>query len=125
MTRKKKTGYLLMEESEDGDFGSFQQETGAAEMEEVIYLESSMADFSKNMFVLIDDVGGARRKAHYSYVCGIQEVDGGELGMTGLMITNLYKSKFVSMMNGQFTISESLLKAILPDRIFEVEVFGF
>ncbi|GBM04546.1 hypothetical protein AVEN_93950-1 [Araneus ventricosus] len=69
---------ILIEESEDEDFGSFQQEMEAAKKEEVIYLESLMVDFSTNLFVLIDNVGGARMKAHYSYVCGIQEVDGGE-----------------------------------------------
>ncbi|GBM13652.1 hypothetical protein AVEN_229613-1 [Araneus ventricosus] len=125
MKKKTKKGYLLMEESEDQDFGSFQQETGAAEMEEVICLESSMADLSTNRFVLINNVGGAIMKTHYSYVCGIQGVGGGELDMRGLMTTNLAKSKFVSVINDQFAISESQLKATLSDRIFEVEVFGF
>ncbi|GBM84957.1 hypothetical protein AVEN_120222-2 [Araneus ventricosus] len=81
------------------------------------------------MFVLIDNVGDARMKAHYSYVCGIQEVDGGEYDITGLRITNSAKSKFVSVVNVQFAISESQLKAIFPDHILEVdfrkELFGF
>ncbi|GBN36996.1 hypothetical protein AVEN_252675-1 [Araneus ventricosus] len=59
--------------------------------------------------------------AHYLYVCGIQEVDGGEYDMTGLRITNLTKSKFVSVVNDQFAISENQLKAIIPYRIFEVD----
>ncbi|GBM29273.1 hypothetical protein AVEN_155226-1 [Araneus ventricosus] len=89
-------------------------------VEEVIYLESSMVDFSTNMFVLIDNVGGDKMKEHYSYVCGIQEVVDGEYYMTDLRTTNLAKSKFVSVVNDQFAISESQLKAILQDRIFEV-----
>ncbi|GBN08515.1 hypothetical protein AVEN_113920-1 [Araneus ventricosus] len=98
-------------------------------MEEVIYLESSMVDFSTNMFVLIDNIGGAKMKAHCSYVCGIQEVDGVEYDTTDLRTTNLAKSKFVSVVNDKFAISDSQLKAILPDRIVEVdcrkELFGF
>ncbi|GBL90528.1 hypothetical protein AVEN_179448-1 [Araneus ventricosus] len=118
-----------MKESENEDFGSFQQETEAAEIEEVIYVESPTADFSTNLFVLIDNVGDARMKAHHSYICGIQEVDGGEYDIKGLRTTNLAKSKFVSVVNDQLTISESQLKGSLPDRIFEAdcrkELFGF
>ncbi|GBN07780.1 hypothetical protein AVEN_40677-1 [Araneus ventricosus] len=101
----------------------------AAKMEEVIYLESPMVDFSTNPFVLIDNVGGARMKAHYSCVCRIQEVDSGEYYNTGLRTTNLAKTKFVSVENDQFAISEIQLKATLPDRIFDVdcriELVGF
>ncbi|GBM10163.1 hypothetical protein AVEN_258764-1 [Araneus ventricosus] len=88
-----------------------------------------MIDFSTNLFVLIDNIGGARMKAHYSYVFGIQEVDGGEYDMTGLRTTNLAKSKFVSLVNDLFAISDIQLKAIQPDYIFEVncriELVGF
>ncbi|GBN01589.1 hypothetical protein AVEN_36435-1 [Araneus ventricosus] len=116
-------------ESEDENSASFQQEMEPVEMEKVIYLELSMADFSTNLFVLIHTVCGARVKAHFSYVCRIQEVDGGEYDMTGFRTTNLAKLKFYSVVNDQFAISESQLKAILPDRIFEVdcrkEIFGF
>ncbi|GBN52198.1 hypothetical protein AVEN_17457-1 [Araneus ventricosus] len=88
-----------------------------------------MVDFSTNTFVLIDNFGGARMTAHYSYDCGIQEVDGREYDMTDLRTTNLAKSKFISVLNDQFAISECQLKAILPDHIFEVdcrkELFGF
>ncbi|GBM82243.1 hypothetical protein AVEN_214780-1, partial [Araneus ventricosus] len=45
---EKEENVILMGESEDEDFGSFPQETEPAEMEEVIYLESSIADFSTN-----------------------------------------------------------------------------
>ncbi|GBM47832.1 hypothetical protein AVEN_5209-1 [Araneus ventricosus] len=77
---------ILIEESEDEDFGSFnsltttlfsspfndkhlivrhrpnrhykvKQEKEAAKMKEVIYLESPMVDFSTNQLVLIDNVG--------------------------------------------------------------------
>ncbi|GBM13076.1 hypothetical protein AVEN_101920-1 [Araneus ventricosus] len=96
---EKEINVILMVISKDEDFGSFQQETGAVEMEEVIYLESAMIDFSTNVFVLIDNVGDVKMKAHYSYVCGIEEVDRGEYDMTGLRITNLAKSKFVLMVN--------------------------
>ncbi|GBM17589.1 hypothetical protein AVEN_80889-1 [Araneus ventricosus] len=99
------------------------------EMEEVIYLKSSTVHFSTNLFLLIDNVGGTRMKARYSYVCRIQEVDGSEYDMTGLRTTNLAKLKFVSVVNDQFAISKSQLKDILPDSIFEVdckkEIFGF
>ncbi|GBN38344.1 hypothetical protein AVEN_223252-1 [Araneus ventricosus] len=68
-------------------------------------------------------------KAIYSYVYGIQEVDGGDYDMTGLRTTSLAKSIYVSVVNGQFAISESHLKAILSDHIFEEdckkELFGF
>ncbi|GBM11849.1 hypothetical protein AVEN_26775-1 [Araneus ventricosus] len=76
---------ILMGESEDEDFGSFQQK-----MEKIIYLESYMAGFSINMLDLINNVGGTRMKAHYSYVFGIQGVVGGELDMTGLRTTILF-----------------------------------
>ncbi|GBL95400.1 hypothetical protein AVEN_154803-1 [Araneus ventricosus] len=104
---EKEENVILMVKSEDEDFGFFQQEMEAARMEEVINLESSMVDFSTNMFVLIDNVGGARMKAYYSYVCGIQEVDGGEYDMTYLRTTKLAKSKFVSVAKDQFSIFES------------------
>ncbi|GBL86853.1 hypothetical protein AVEN_96078-1 [Araneus ventricosus] len=73
---EKEGNVIPMEESIT--FGSFQQEKVTAEMEEVIFLKSSMVEFSTNLFVSIDKFGGARMKAYYSYVCGIQEVDGGE-----------------------------------------------
>ncbi|GBM08007.1 hypothetical protein AVEN_71450-1 [Araneus ventricosus] len=88
-----------------------------------------MVDFATNLFGLIGNVGGDRTKAHYSYVCGIQEVDGGEYYTTGLRTTNLAKLKFVLLVNDQFAISENQLKTINPDRIFEVdyrkELFDF
>ncbi|GBL92993.1 hypothetical protein AVEN_54631-1 [Araneus ventricosus] len=125
---EKKGNVILMVESEDEDSG-FQQEMEATSMEEIIYTESSIVDFSTNMFLLIDNIGGARMKSDYSYVCGIQEVDGGEYDLTGLRTTNLAKSKFVSVAKDQFAISESQLKDILPDLIFEMdcrkELFGF
>ncbi|GBL90017.1 hypothetical protein AVEN_178413-1 [Araneus ventricosus] len=89
-------------EYDEENFGYFQQEMEAAE--EVIYLESSMFDFSTNLFVFIDNIIGARMKIHYSYVCGIQEVDGGKYDMTDLRTTNLAKPKFVSVVNDQFVI---------------------
>ncbi|GBN05545.1 hypothetical protein AVEN_39876-1 [Araneus ventricosus] len=79
---EKEENVKLMEQSEDGDFGSFQQETEAAEIEEVLKNHPRLI-FSTNMFVFIDNVGGARMMAHYSYVCGIQEVDGYEYYMRG------------------------------------------
>ncbi|GBO05014.1 hypothetical protein AVEN_177168-1 [Araneus ventricosus] len=93
----------------------------ASEMEEIIYLDSSMVDFSTNVFVLNYKVGDARMKAYYSYVCGIQEVDSGEYDMTGLRTANLAKSKFISMVNIQFAVSESQLEAILPGRNVDVD----
>ncbi|GBM41519.1 hypothetical protein AVEN_32325-1 [Araneus ventricosus] len=89
---EKEENAILMVESEVKDFGSFQQEMEAEAMVEVIDLESSIADFSTNIFVLIDNDGGVRMKKHYSYVCG---VEGDEFYMTGLRTTNLAKSKFV------------------------------
>ncbi|GBM18821.1 hypothetical protein AVEN_203099-1 [Araneus ventricosus] len=80
-----------------------------------------MVDFSTNLFVLIKNVGGARMKAHYSYVCWIQEVDGGEYDIIGLKTTNIDKSKFVLVVDDQFAISQIQLEATLPDRIFEVD----
>ncbi|GBN68567.1 hypothetical protein AVEN_114536-1, partial [Araneus ventricosus] len=119
---EKEETVILMEESENEDSGSFQQEMKATEMEKVIFLETPMVDFSTNVFILIDNVGGTRRRTHYSYVCRIQEVGGGdEYDMPGLRTTNLAKLKFASVVNNQFAISESRLKAILPDRIFEVD----
>ncbi|GBL96927.1 hypothetical protein AVEN_182510-1 [Araneus ventricosus] len=56
---EKEENLVLMEDFEDEYFGSFQQEMEAAEMEDIIYLESSMVNFSTNLFVLIDNVGGA------------------------------------------------------------------
>ncbi|GBM05091.1 hypothetical protein AVEN_210800-1 [Araneus ventricosus] len=72
-------------------------------------------------FLLVDNVGGARMKAPYSYVCGIQEIDSDEYDLTSLRTTNLAKSKFVSMAKDQFGIFESHLKEILPDLIIEVD----
>ncbi|GBM33232.1 hypothetical protein AVEN_91632-1 [Araneus ventricosus] len=101
---EKKENVILMLESEDEDFGSFQKEMEAAEMEKLIYLGSSIADFSTSMFILIDNFGGAKIKAHYSYVFGIQEVDGGEYDMTDLRTINLAKLKIDSVVNDQFPI---------------------
>ncbi|GBM31987.1 hypothetical protein AVEN_142595-1 [Araneus ventricosus] len=95
-----------MEESEKEDLGSYQQEMEAEGMEEVIYLESSIVDFSTNLFVFIYNLGGDRMKVHYSYFCGIQEVDCGEYDMAVLRTNNLVKSKFVSVVKDQFAISE-------------------
>ncbi|GBM78338.1 hypothetical protein AVEN_27935-1 [Araneus ventricosus] len=58
---EKEENVIPIEESEDEDFGSFQQEMEAAEMDEVIYLESSIVNFSTNLFVLLN-FGGARMK---------------------------------------------------------------
>ncbi|GBN24439.1 hypothetical protein AVEN_26373-1 [Araneus ventricosus] len=68
---EKEENVILMAQSEYEDFGSFQEEMEAAEMEEVIYMESSMVDFPTNIFLSIDNVEGARMKAHYSHVCRI------------------------------------------------------
>ncbi|GBL94964.1 hypothetical protein AVEN_187477-1 [Araneus ventricosus] len=101
-------------------------------LRKLIYPESFKFDFSTNLFVLIYSFGGARMKLHYLCVYGIQEVHSGKYDMTGLrtnFMTNLAKSKFVSLVNDQSAISESQLKAILPDRIFEIdyrkELYGF
>ncbi|GBO23285.1 hypothetical protein AVEN_208073-1 [Araneus ventricosus] len=96
-----------MAESEVEDFGSFQQEMKAVEMVEAIDLESSVADFSTNTIVLINNDGSAKMKTRYSYVCGFQGVDGVEFDMTGLRTSNMAKSEIVSVMNDQFAISES------------------
>ncbi|GBL83501.1 hypothetical protein AVEN_196352-1 [Araneus ventricosus] len=127
---EKEENVILLEKTEDEDFGSFQQEMEVAEMKEVISLGPSMDNFTTNLLVLIDNVGGDKMKAHYLYVCGIQKVNGGEYDMRGLRSTNEAKSrKFVSVVNDQFATSESHLKALLPDCIFEVdcrkELFGF
>ncbi|GBM01248.1 hypothetical protein AVEN_170307-1 [Araneus ventricosus] len=55
---EKEENVILIEESEDEDFGSFQQEKKAVEMEEAIYLESSTVDFSTNMLVFVNNGGG-------------------------------------------------------------------
>ncbi|GBN44172.1 hypothetical protein AVEN_168929-1 [Araneus ventricosus] len=88
---EKEENVLLIEESEDENFGCFKQGMEAAEIEEVIYLESSMADFSTNMFVLIDNVGGTRMKAHYSYVCliWIWQVSEGRIVILLRLLSNL------------------------------------
>ncbi|GBM66061.1 hypothetical protein AVEN_207157-1 [Araneus ventricosus] len=72
---------ILTEESED-NLGLFQQETESAEIEKVTYLESTMADFSTNMYILIDNVGGVIKKVDYSYVYRIQAFDGGDADLT-------------------------------------------
>ncbi|GBM68787.1 hypothetical protein AVEN_112861-1 [Araneus ventricosus] len=51
---EKAENVILIEESEDEDLGTCQQEMEAAKMEKVIYLESTMVDFSTNLFVLIE-----------------------------------------------------------------------
>ncbi|GBM60875.1 hypothetical protein AVEN_49636-1 [Araneus ventricosus] len=104
---EKEENAILMAESEVEEFGSFQQEMKAAEIVEVIDLESTVDEFSTNMFVLFNNEGGDRFKTHYSYVCVVQGVDGCEFDMTGLKKTNMAKSKFVSVMNDQFVSSES------------------
>ncbi|GBM98003.1 hypothetical protein AVEN_89300-1 [Araneus ventricosus] len=105
---EKEENMILMEESEDEDFGYFQQKWR---------LRGNPVRHC--LFVLIFNLGGARIKAHYSYICGIQQVDGGQYDMTGLRTTNLAKSKCVSVVNDKLANSE--LKAIHPDRIFEVD----
>ncbi|GBM09706.1 hypothetical protein AVEN_186411-1 [Araneus ventricosus] len=114
---KEKQNLKICKESEDDDCGSFQQESVAAKIKEVTYLESSMANFSTNLYILIDNVRGVRMKACYLYVCGIQEVDGGELGVTGVRLDNLGKSIFVLVVNDQFEISYIQLKVIIYDLI--------
>ncbi|GBM31253.1 hypothetical protein AVEN_223450-1 [Araneus ventricosus] len=94
---------MSMEEFEDNDFESFQQEMVAAEIEEITYLESSLADSSTNMYIFV--IGGARVKIHYSYARRIDGADGGELDETGLRSTSLAKSKFALVVNDQFEIS--------------------
>ncbi|GBN37127.1 hypothetical protein AVEN_233342-1 [Araneus ventricosus] len=60
---EKEENVMLMEESEDEDFDSFQKEMEDVEIEEIIYLESFTVDFSTNLFVLIDNVGNVIMKA--------------------------------------------------------------
>ncbi|GBM09546.1 hypothetical protein AVEN_100452-1 [Araneus ventricosus] len=69
-----------------------------------------MVDYSSDALVLINNIGVVRMTAPYSNVCGNQEVDGGEYDMKDLRANNLAKLKFVSVVNGQFAISESQLK---------------
>ncbi|GBM39218.1 hypothetical protein AVEN_223836-1 [Araneus ventricosus] len=84
-------------------------------------LQFSFLDFILgNRYILINNMGDARMKVRYSYVCRISGVGGGKLGVTGLKTTNLAKSKFVSVVNDKLAISESQFKAILRDTIFEV-----
>ncbi|GBM98330.1 hypothetical protein AVEN_113426-1 [Araneus ventricosus] len=87
----------------------------AAEMEEVIYLESSIPDFSTNRFDLIDNVGNSRMKAHYSLVCGIRSVDSGELYTTCLRTTNLAKLKFVGKFS--FIPVKEMYDAQFPENV--------
>ncbi|GBO07006.1 hypothetical protein AVEN_182809-1 [Araneus ventricosus] len=75
---EKDKNVIQIEESDDEDFGFFQQEIEVAEIEEVIYLESSMLEFSTNLFVSINNLGGTKMNAHYSYSCWILEANGGE-----------------------------------------------
>ncbi|GBM09755.1 hypothetical protein AVEN_101801-1 [Araneus ventricosus] len=88
---EKEENVILMEESEDEVFGSFQQEMEVAKMVEVIYLESSMLDFSTNLFVLIYNLGGNRINTHYAYLCWFQKLYSGEFDITVLRTTNLAK----------------------------------
>ncbi|GBO05685.1 hypothetical protein AVEN_105755-1 [Araneus ventricosus] len=81
---EKEENVILIKESEDEDFGTFQQETEVVEMEVLI-------DFLTNTFALIDTVGSVLMMAHYLYFCMIQEVDGDEYDTTGLRTTNLAK----------------------------------
>ncbi|GBM08761.1 hypothetical protein AVEN_154177-1 [Araneus ventricosus] len=94
---KEKENVILMEEFEDDDFDSLQQETEAAEIEKVTSLESSMAAFSTNIYIL--------------FVCRIRGVECGEQDVSGLRNTNLEESKVVLVVNDQFAISESQLEA--------------
>ncbi|GBL89642.1 hypothetical protein AVEN_104604-1 [Araneus ventricosus] len=75
---EKEENMILVEESEDDFFLLFSIRNGGCRGGEVIYLDSSMVYFSRNLLVLIDNIGSTRMKAHFSYVCWIQEVDGGE-----------------------------------------------
>ncbi|GBM46307.1 hypothetical protein AVEN_88001-1 [Araneus ventricosus] len=110
-----------MAESEDDDFGSFQRETDVEEVEKVTYLELSVTDFSTNMYILIDNIRGARMNVHYSYICRIPGVECGEVDAVGLRSTNLAKSKFVLVATECFqTTFESQLITILAVTIFEV-----
>ncbi|GBM64631.1 hypothetical protein AVEN_91702-1 [Araneus ventricosus] len=123
---EKEENVVLMEESEDYDFGSFQQETEATETEEETYLESNMADSSTNIYILIDNVRDVRI-GPCPYICKMDGFNGGELDVTNLRSTSLAKSKLVLEVNDQFV--ESQLKFILPYPTFGVdcreEVFVF
>ncbi|GBM30686.1 hypothetical protein AVEN_259558-1 [Araneus ventricosus] len=60
-------------------------------------------------------------KTYYSYFFRINRNDDCELDMTGMRDTNLGKSKFVFVVNGQFAISENQTKAIFPYPTVEVD----
>ncbi|GBL90055.1 hypothetical protein AVEN_135425-1 [Araneus ventricosus] len=114
---------------EKDNFDSLQQEMKTMAIAEVTYLESPMAHFSTNMYILINNIGDAIMNTHYSYVYRTNGVDGGELDVTGWRNTNLVQSKFVLLMNNQFAISESQIKSAFSVLIDEVncrkEVFVF
>ncbi|GBM62654.1 hypothetical protein AVEN_257258-1 [Araneus ventricosus] len=112
----KEESVIPVEEYEDEDFGFFSTrnescEDGGSNLSRIFH-----DCFSTNLFVLIDS---ARKKAHYLYVCTIQEFDGVEYNMTGLRTTSLVKSKFVSKVNDKFVISKSQLTVIPLYHIFE------
>ncbi|GBM31407.1 hypothetical protein AVEN_98506-1 [Araneus ventricosus] len=90
-----KENVILMEQTEEIDFDSFQQEMKADEIEPVTYLESPMADFSTKTLIWIDNDGYAGMKIHYSYVFRIHGIDDGEMNMTVLRNTIWAKSKFL------------------------------
>lgn len=46
----------------------------AGDFEEITYLESSIYKFSQYAFIFVDLTKGPRKKAHFAYVCQVDEV---------------------------------------------------
>ncbi|GBM25096.1 hypothetical protein AVEN_206482-1 [Araneus ventricosus] len=106
-----------MEESEYEDFGSFQQEREAVEMDEEVYLESSMVDFSPNLFVLIDTVGGARMKRIIHTSPGFKK-----LGVDKITNTHRYVPLY-TLIKQIFLISRLGVDALItnyPQNLFKI-----
>lgn len=83
--------------------------------EEVIYEVPKPGDVIPGSYVLVDFLGGARNKTHYTYLCVVNScLPSQEYVVTGMKSQNNIKTTFCMVENDISTISYSMIKPMLP-----------
>ncbi|KAF0705147.1 Uncharacterized protein FWK35_00037444, partial [Aphis craccivora] len=100
--------YLSLEESYDvaNDIG----------LEEIEYQTPVWSDIKPGCFLLVDFIGGLRKKTHFKYVCLVKTVDedDGEITVQGLQKEDDYSAVFSFIDNDISTITPEMIIAMLP-----------
>lgn len=85
-------------------------------LEEIEYQTPVWSDIKPGCFLLVDFIGGLRKKTHFKYVCLVKTVDedDGEITVQGLQKEDDYGAVFSFIDNDISTITPEMIIAMLP-----------